>query len=332
VTWRSPPWRWPLFLQILLGLVLGIAVGLAFGPAARSLEVPAKLVLRMLGALAPALVFSAIVRVLLTTFLDGKTVLRLGSLLLQNTLAAIGIGLFVSSVIRPGDGAHLEATKAITSPRADILTQLLENIPDSLAKPFVDNRVIALVILAVALGIAARKLESKLLGDVERLFEAAYSILLTILGWVLKIVPLAVFAKVAAIVGVSGFSPLFKLGWFVLAVLSALCLQALYYLTRIRLGSWVRPLFLLQKIRDPLVMAFSTASSTITMPVTYDRLLHGVGLRERSASLQQRRHRALRSDGSALRRAIAGNEPSTERPGAGRTHVSHCLCGRSWHP
>jgi Na+/H+-dicarboxylate symporter len=305
VTYRAPPWRWPLFLQILLSLLLGLALGLALGPAAGTLEVPAKLVLRMLGALAPPLVFVAVVRALLTTFLDGRTVLKLGSLLVQNTLAAIAIGLLVSQLIRPGDGAHLDPGRHASRPETDILEQILENIPDSLARPFVDNRVIALVILAVAIGIAARQLHTNLQRLTEQFFEMAYSILLTILGWVLKLVPLAVFAKVAAIVGVSGFSPFVRLGWFVVAVLCALLLQAFYYLTRVRLGSWVRPLPLFRALRDPLVMAFSTASSTLTMPVTYDRLLHGVGLRERSASLGALVGANFNNDGTALYEAMA---------------------------
>ncbi len=62
------------------------------------------------------------------------------------------------------------------------------------------------------------------------------------------------------------------------AVIVALLLATAYYLTRIRLGSWVRPLHLLTSVRDALVMAFSTTSSTVTMPVTYDRLRQKVGL------------------------------------------------------
>jgi hypothetical protein len=73
--------------------------------------------------------------------------------------------------------------------------------------------------------------------------------------------------------GASGFLPLAALGSFVFAVLVALALQTAYYLTRDRLGSWVRPFRLLGGIRDALVIAFSTASSTVTMPVTYERLL-----------------------------------------------------------
>ena len=68
-----------------------------------------------------------------------------------------------------------------------------------------------------------------------------FDCILVILSWVIALVPLAVFGKVASIVGVHGFAPFAALGQFVLAVLVALVLQACYYLVRVRLGSWVRP-------------------------------------------------------------------------------------------
>jgi DAACS family dicarboxylate/amino acid:cation (Na+ or H+) symporter len=92
---------------------------------------------------------------------------------------------------------------------------------------------------------------------------------------------------------------------FVVAVILALLLQAAYYLTRIRFGSWVRPRQLLAGIRDALVMAFSTASSTMTMPVTFDRLRTRVGLRERSASLGALVGSNFNNDGTALYEAMA---------------------------
>jgi Na+/H+-dicarboxylate symporter len=91
---------------------------------------------------------------------------------------------------------------------------------------------------------------------------------------------------------------------FVLAVLTALSLQALYYLLRIRFGSWVRPAALLSSTRDAAVMAFSTASSIATMPVTY-ACLRRLGLRERSASLGALVGSNFNNDGTALYEAMA---------------------------
>ena len=106
-----------------------------------------------------------------------------------------------------------------------------------------------------------------------------------VLHWVIAIIPFAVFGIVAFTIGTQGLQPFVQLGVFVLCVILALILQACYYLTRIRLLSWVRPLQLLRGTRDALVLAFSTASATAAMPVTYACLRDKVGLREKSASL-----------------------------------------------
>jgi DAACS family dicarboxylate/amino acid:cation (Na+ or H+) symporter len=88
-------------------------------------------------------------------------------------------------------------------------------------------------------------------------------------------------------------------------VLLALFLQGCYYLTRIGIGSWVRPLDLIRGTRDALVMAFSTASSTATMPVTYARLRDNVGVRERSASMGALVGANFNNDGTALYEAMS---------------------------
>jgi Na+/H+-dicarboxylate symporter len=106
-------------------------------------------------------------------------------------------------------------------------------------------------------------------------------------------------------VGTQGFGAFLALTYFVGAVILALILQATYYLTRIRLSSWVSPLQLLSKTRDALVMAFSTASSTITMPLTFECLKDRVGLRKKSASLGALVGANFNNDGTALYEAMA---------------------------
>jgi Na+/H+-dicarboxylate symporter len=102
-----------------------------------------------------------------------------------------------------------------------------------------------------------------------------------------------------------GVSPFVALGWFVVAVIAALALQASYYLIRVRFTSWVRPFRLLIRARDALVMAFSTASSTATMPLTYTCLRDKVGLREKSAGLGALVGSNFNNDGTALHEAMA---------------------------
>jgi len=306
---RSGPFafwtRLPLYLQILIGLVLGLVTGVVFGPEAKSLDLPARLVLRVLGALAPAIVLLAVMRALLTADVRGPAAARLGGLLILNTTVAILVGLAVANVLTPGAGAKLPPPSTPPSlPKGDALTALLDNIPDSLLRPVVDNRVIGVVLLAIAFGVAGRRLLAERRAFLETGVSTAFDLVIQLLHWVIALVPLAVFGKVASIVGQSGFQPFRALGAFVLAVLCALALQATYYLVRIRLGSWVRPVALLRAMRDALVMAFSTASSAATMPVTYERL-KAFGLRERSASLGSLVGSNFNNDGTALYEAMS---------------------------
>jgi DAACS family dicarboxylate/amino acid:cation (Na+ or H+) symporter len=294
----------PLYARILVGLVLGVLAGLVLGPAAKPLDWPARIILRVLGALAPALILVAVVRAIMTAEVHGSMALRMAGLLILNTVTAILVGLGVANLIRPGAGAHLDRPKAAPSIHGDVFTQLLDNVPNSMLGPLVENKVIGVVLIAVAFGVAARSLKGSERRTAEDLVSLGFSCILVVLGWVIALVPLAVFGKVASIIGVSGFGPFVALGWFVASVLCALLLQATYYLVRIRFGSWVPPLELLRATRDALVMAFSTASSTVTMPVTHDRLRR-FGLRERSASLGALVGSNFNNDGTALYEAMA---------------------------
>src|SRR5260221_10744933 len=125
----------PLYVRILVGLVLGIVVGLALGPSAKSLDLPAGLILGIPGALAPPLILVAVVHALLTAEIRGGMALRLGRLLLLNTLTAIIVGLAVANLLKPGRHAHLPPPPALPGAKVDLVTQLLENIPDSLLRP-----------------------------------------------------------------------------------------------------------------------------------------------------------------------------------------------------
>ena len=324
----------PLYLRILFALILGAAVGVIFGPAVGWMETPGKLVLRLLGALAPPLVLVAIVNALINADVRGKLAGRLIGLLVLNTLVAIVIGLLVANVLRPGRHASLKPEPSTTAsskitdseerriietlekhgyatkkgpekPKSEI-ELFLENVPKSIVGPFGDQaNVIGVIFIAVAFGMAFRKVADRPITTVRELVHLAFDSLITVLHWVIDVVPIGIFGVVASIIGTRGFAPFLSLGWFIAAVIVALLLQATYYLLRVKIWSWVSPLNLLRGCRDALVMAFSTASSTATMPVTYSCLRDRVGLRERSASMGSLVGANFNNDGTALYEAMA---------------------------
>ncbi len=305
--------RWnaiPLYLRIVVAMALGLVTGLLLGNRALFFEIPSKVILQLLGALAPPLILIAVTHVLMTTEIQGKTAKRLAGLLLLNTTVAIVIGLTVANVMRPGSwhkfepptGSETEAASNGPSP----VGLLVRNVPKSILGPLGDHQnIIGVIVIAVAFGVALRRVKDKPLGNVQDFVELAYEMLLVVLHWIIQLVPLGVFAIVAKVVGTEGFAPFFAMGAFILAVLVALSLQSLWYLGRIRWFSWVKPINVLRGTRDALVMAFSTDSSTATMPVTYACLNDNVGVREESASMGALVGANFNNDGTALYEAMA---------------------------
>ncbi len=373
-------WRtWPLYARILGALVIGVLLGLLLGKRAIVFELPAKIILQLLGALAPPLILIAVTHVLMTTEIKGKTAVRLGRLLILNTVVAICIGLFVANTVQPGrwmkgkdlktevvelkseidtlkskveaPGFKVKELKAEVSEvnlRAEELKTkvdapatnpdplkvevkelrakvnelkskvkatstaispvqiVIDNVPKSVLGPLGDKpNVIGVIFIACAFGVALRAQRARVIGNVQDIVEVAYQALITVLHWVIDLVPIGVLSIVAKVVGTEGFGPFVSMGAFIVAVLLALALQGCWYLVRIRFGSWCCPRDVLRGMRDSLVMAFSTASSTATMPVTYSCLKNKVGVREESASLGSLVGANFNNDGTALYEAMS---------------------------
>lgn len=319
-----PLWqRIPLYLQILIALILGVGLGVLLGagqPSPRAAEfskdlaIPCSLVLKALRTLATPLILLAVLNSFLTTDIPEKAGRRLTVLLLTNTVAAIVIGLLVANILRPGTWGRLNAPQSASAMKKtlDPWGLLQDSVPEAILKPLVDNNVIQLIVIALAFGIVLRSLKAQQIAEgktdylaiqqgVTTLFEAV----IQILKWVIALVPIGVFGIVAQTVALKGFAPFKTLGAFIVAVLLALLLQTCYYLLRVQFGSWVKPQRFLSGATDPLFTAFSTASSTATMPITFRALLDKVGLRESSASLGALVGSNFNNDGTALYEAMA---------------------------
>jgi Na+/H+-dicarboxylate symporter len=313
----------PLYLQIVVALIIAVIVGILLGAgnpildkeAIVHLALPSTLILKALRTLATPLIFLAILHTFMTANIPSKSGRKLSILLITNTLVAIGIGLAVANVLRPGAsgqslavvGGKQEAVKQL-----DPWGLLSDLIPDSVIKPLVDNNVISLIFVALSFGIVLRAIKAEQVNRgqteylaIEQIIGVLFDAVIKILHWVIALVPLAVFGIVAKTIALQGFAPFKSLGSFVLAVIVALLLQAGYYLTRVKFGSWVSPQQFIQGGSDALITAFSTASSTATMPITFESLIKKVGLRESSASLGALVGSNFNNDGTALYEAMS---------------------------
>lgn len=311
----------PLYLQIVLALPFAVCLGLfleginADRELVKHLAIPCDLVLKALRALATPLILLAVVHSFLTANIPGKSGRRLGFLLITNTLAAIFIGLSVANILQPGKWGNLKesaSTATAVNKTLDPWALLQDMVPEAVLKPLVDNNVIQLILVALTFGIVLRAIKAEQIGhgkkdyeSIEQVVTILFEAIIRILHWVIALVPIAVFGIVARTVALQGFEPFKSLGAFIIAVLIALFLQACYYLTRVTFSSWVTPVRFLQGGSDALLTAFSTASSTATMPVTFEALIEKIGLRESSASLGALVGSNFNNDGTALYEAMS---------------------------
>ncbi|BAZ68697.1 sodium:dicarboxylate symporter [Fischerella sp. NIES-4106] len=324
---KGRPWwqKIPLTLQIIIALILAIAVGFLLGagnpsPAnealIKNLAIPAELILKALRALAPPLILVAVLHTFMTANIPGTAGRRLAVLLLTNTTVAIFIGLLVANLLRPGTWGRLSAPggtgTGLPQEKFDPWGLIQDAIPKAILEPLVNNNVIQLIVIALSFGIVLRVIKSEMVTQgkneykpIENVISILFEAVIRILNWVISLVPLAVFGIVASTVAKEGFEPFISLGAFILAVLVALVLQACYYLSRVKFGSWVKPVNFLRGGSDAFVMAFSTSSSGATMPVTFEVLQTKIGLRESSAALGALVGANFNNDGTALYEAMS---------------------------
>ena len=316
----------PLYVRTLTGMTLGAIVGVVMGKEAVVFEKPCGAMMGLVQMLAAPVAFFAIVHALTGARIEKGKSARLVRLLITNTVVAIIIGMSVANLIAPGErkalsekeraqvaeGAEKNAAQISTaiasaekSKPVDKIFQLFEKLPRTVLGPFTSSdQVIGVIILALLLGLALRKVspDINVTRTTVKVFMDAF---ITMLHWIVQLVPLIVFGVVAKEVGTNGFSSFISLLWLVIAVLLALSLQFIYYMTRVAMQSWVTPRQLIRGCREALIMAFSTASSTATMPVTYECLITNVKVSKSSANLGALVGANFNNDGTALYDAMA---------------------------
>lgn len=312
--------RWPsLTTQIILAMLLGALCGDLFGTQVAFLGVLGKLVIQLIKAVALPLVFFAIVEALISTHIPAKKGLHLILITGINACFAATIGLLLSNTFHSGKDLKDRIDLAIPSSGElelqthgmDFSKVLSGYIPDSILAPFVQNNLIAVVLLALLIGIAARAVErdsSNQQSQARPLLSAAklaYGLFEKMIVWLVHLVPLAVFGAMAKTVGQYGFTPFSSLLFYVLIAIVGMGLQiVLVYSFWIKFVS-ARSLNEFAKIAlRPVVYAFGTNSSLATLPLTL-KALDNFGISHASSRLGACVGTNLNNDGILLYEAMS---------------------------
>jgi DAACS family dicarboxylate/amino acid:cation (Na+ or H+) symporter len=264
--------------RIALAMGLGAIVGAVWGPPAGALGEIAKLVVQMVKTFATPLLFLSVLGSVLNTEIRGRQALRMLAIALFNAAIALSIGLVFANVFKVGVLLKPLFATASTASKADYTTTLdLPKVlgafvPDSILEPFVENLALPLILLALLIGFATRRIAETDGGQRVKEFSQSVdwwrTVTEKILGWVVQIIPIAVFSAVAAGVGKTGFAAFKGLLGYVALALAALATHLvvthhgwLIYLRRPIREFW-------RAAHEPVVYAIGANSSLATLPLT----------------------------------------------------------------
>jgi len=260
--------------RIFLGLLLGIGVGWLFPAFAVSVRPLADLFLRLIKMIVAPLLFSTIV-VGIAGSGDVKALGRVGLKAIiyfeVATTLALVIGLVLVNVFQPGAGlavpigADLSAVSAMPQAQPHAWDFVLRAVPTSVIDAMARGDILQVVVFATFFGIAAAALgpAARPLVDV---LESVAQAMFKVTGYVMGFAPVGVFAAIGATVGGKGIGVLLTLGKLVvlmyagLAIFVLLVVGGVSYIVRVPFLAFARA------IREPFLLAFSTASSEAALP------------------------------------------------------------------
>jgi Na+/H+-dicarboxylate symporter len=285
---------------ILIGMILGIsagwsinaqfphdaATGLVVDPGSKALLakyagyfsiVSSDIFLRLIKMIIAPLVFSTLV-VGIGHMSDLGTIGRVGGKamlwFISASLVSLTLGLVLSNLLEPGAGMNQVMTGAKATVQADGMTlkNFVEHVfPRSAVEPWVNNEILQIVVFSIFFGVACAAIgdgAKRLLEDIEQVSH----IVLRITGYIMKLAPFAVFCAMAATITQNGVGILVHYAYFIgdfyigLALMIALMITVGY----LALGASVWRL--LSLIREPFLIAFSTASAEAAFPKFLEQL------------------------------------------------------------
>jgi Na+/H+-dicarboxylate symporter len=239
------------------------------------------LFLRLIKMIIAPLVFSTLV-VGIAKMGDAKEVGRIGiKALLWFVIASVmslTLGLILVNLFRPGDALHIAgavpaatAASGITASGLTLAEFVTHLVPTSIADGMAKNEILQIVIFSIFFGTGAAAVGARANPLIEAIDGIAH-IMLKVTGYVMNFAPVAVFAAVAGVVAKSGVSVLKTYGVFMGEFyFGIVLLWALLALAGI-LFVGPRILKLLAELREPALLAFSTASSEAAYPKTLEGL------------------------------------------------------------
>ncbi|GGD23352.1 dicarboxylate/amino acid:cation symporter [Pontibacillus salipaludis] len=263
-----------LVIQILIAFFLAIVLGAIVGPDIEIVQPLGDLFLRLIQfIIVPLVLSSLVVGVASTGNLKelGQLSFKTVSYYMVTTAVAISIGLFFGTLFSPGTGVDIDVSSNQTVEAQEtpgIKDTLLNIVPTNPIAALTDGNMLQIIFFAIFLGIGITMVGEKA-RPLYQLFEQLAEVMYKITGVVMRFAPIGIFGLIAPTVGEYGLAVLWPLLKVILALLvgSLVHVLVVYSLSVKYLGK-MSPITFFKNIMPVAMVAFSTSSSSGTLPMT----------------------------------------------------------------
>ena len=243
--------------------------------------------------------------------LGGKTLLFYAT----TTLAAILVGLFVINAIGPGyiDGepakdalslsASIEEVQARVGDKdaSDVAEIFIRMVPPNIVKAAAEGQMLGLIVFAILFGYFMTHLAHEYAEPLFKFWNGVFHVMMKMTEFIMKFAPIGVFGLVGAVIADAGLKATGPLAWFAVAVLLALAIHAFGTLMLLlRFVGRVKPLKTLAGASQAMLTAFSTASSSATLPITMESVEDNIGVSNKISSFVLPLGATVNMNGTAL--------------------------------
>lgn len=259
----------------------------------------------------------------------GRLGLKTIAFYMCSSLAAITVGLVVVNAVDPGltDGVPNEAIRAAFAEKEaaadesdkdkvavaggregkDFLGIFKAMIPENVVSAASDNgQMLGVIVFSILFAIAATQLPGDSGESVRQFFGAANEAMITVTKWIMAVAPIGVYALILPVVYETGADLFAQLGKYFFTVLFALGLHLLVILPlALKFIGKTSPLAHFRAMRPAMLLAFSTASSSATLPVTMRSVQENAGVSKRVSSFTLPLGATVNMDGTALYECVA---------------------------
>jgi Na+/H+-dicarboxylate symporter len=317
--------------QIVIALVLAVPAGLLAGRDAGLFGVSFHAVFDFVGTLFLNALKMLIVPLIVASIISGiagigssSALGRLGGRTLlyymTTSLLAILIGLLLVNLIAPGiingEPAQQRLGLMAESPMllpdvagrdtGDVIDVFLRMVPVNIVAAAADGQMLGLIFFSLLYGYFMTRIGATYAEVQYNFWHGMFKVMMLITEWVISFAPIGVFALVARVIADTGFAAFAPLAWFFFTVLAALAVHFFIILPLLlRLVGRVNPLHHYQAMAPALLTAFSTASSSATLPLTLECVEKNAKVSNRTSSFVLPLGATVNMDGTALYECVA---------------------------